>query len=244
MKFNALAENMCNDYQINNRRSRRDVKARFDLHILPVFGERKASSIDTASIRGFADRRQSQGASNGEINRELAAIRRCFTLAVETGWMAHTPHIPMLKENNARRGFFEPDHFESVLKHLPEHVQAVARFAYVTGWRRSEVLSLTWPQVDFESRTVRLYTSKNDQGRVFPFTRELEGVLRQQRQKTDALKQKGIITPWVFNHRDGKPIAEFRRSWRTACRKAGVAGRIFHDFRPYSGPQPGAGRGA
>ena len=35
--------------------------------------------------------------------------------------------------------FFERDKFEEVLKHLPEHVKPVARFAYVTGWRTAFV---------------------------------------------------------------------------------------------------------
>jgi integrase len=37
--------------------------------------------------------------------------------------------------------------------------------------------------------------------------------------------------PWVFHHRDGRPIAEFKRSRKTACKKAGVPGRTLHDFR-------------
>jgi len=36
--------------------------------------------------------------------------------------------------------------------------------------------------------------------------------------------------PWVF-HRDGKRIKDFRGAWATACKKAGLAGRIPHDFR-------------
>jgi integrase len=32
-------------------------------------------------------------------------------------------------------------------------------------------------------------------------------------------------------HRDGAPIRTFRRSWLSACRAAGVPGRIPHDFR-------------
>jgi hypothetical protein len=43
-------------------------------------------------------------------------------------------------------------------------------------------------------------------------------------------KKKGIICPWVFN-RAGKPIKEFRRTWKSACNAAGVPGRIPHDFR-------------
>jgi len=40
----------------------------------------------------------------------------------------------------------------------------------------------------------------------------------------------GRVIPWLF-HRDGERIKSFRRAWLTACRKAGVPGRIPHDFR-------------
>ena len=36
--------------------------------------------------------------------------------------------------------------------------------------------------------------------------------------------------PWVF-HRNGKQIRDFRGAWATACKKAGLTGRIPHDFR-------------
>ena len=55
--------------------------------------------------------------------------------------------------------------------------------------------------------------------------------LEAQRTKTDKLQRKnGVIIPWVF-HRDGRPIKEFKRSWKTACKNAGLPGRIPHDFR-------------
>ena len=43
-------------------------------------------------------------------------------------------------------------------------------------------------------------------------------------------RKRGIICPWVF-HREGNPIGDFRKAWKTACREAGVPGRIPHDFR-------------
>jgi integrase len=36
--------------------------------------------------------------------------------------------------------------------------------------------------------------------------------------------------PWVF-HRNGERIKDFRGAWATACKTAGLVGRIPHDFR-------------
>ena len=69
------------------------------------------------------------------------------------------------------------------------------------------------------------------EGREFPLTPMLREALERQVQKTEALqKEKGAIIPWLF-HRKGKPIIAFRRSWRSACKGAGVPGKIPHDFR-------------
>ena len=38
------------------------------------------------------------------------------------------------------------------------------------------------------------------------------------------------MIPCVF-HNEGKPFKSYRKSWKTACRKAGLPGRIPHDFR-------------
>ena len=43
-------------------------------------------------------------------------------------------------------------------------------------------------------------------------------------------REEGRVLPWVF-HKKGKPIGDFRKAWTTACKKAGVPGRIPHDFR-------------
>ena len=45
----------------------------------------------------------------------------------------------------------------------------------------------------------------------------------------------GRIIPYLFPHLDGrhqgKRIRDFRKAWLTACRKAGMPGRLCHDFR-------------
>jgi integrase len=41
-----------------------------------------------------------------------------------------------------------------------------------------------------------------------------------------------MLLPWVFLNRYGSDrIKQFHKSWKKACEKAGVPGKIFHDFR-------------
>jgi integrase len=131
------------------------------------------SAITTAHVETFKAARLDQGASNGEINRELALLKRMFTLAVRGGRLLARPHIPMLTAHNVRTGFFEREPFEAVRAHLPAPLRPVVTFAYLTGWRvPSEGLTLEWRQVDLPAGFVTLDaggTTKNGEARVFPF---------------------------------------------------------------------------
>ena len=106
--------------------------------------------------------------------------------------------------------------------------------AYVTGWRvKSELLTREWAHVDFKAGWLRLEPgeTKNDEGRMFPLTPMLRAVLERQRERTETHQRaSGQIHPAVF-HRTGRPIKSFRRAWLSACRRAGLVGRIPHDFR-------------
>src|ERR1035437_4647902 len=112
------------------------------------------------------------------------------------------PDIPLLKENNVRKGFFEPAQFQSVRNHLPVHMQPIVEFAYITGWRTpSEILPLEWRQVDMKAGEVRLDpgTTKNDDGWVFPFTSALRRILEDQQQVAETLKrERDVIPRYVF----------------------------------------------
>ena len=143
------------------------------------------------------------------------------------------PHIPMLAERNVRRGFLEPGQFADVLAHLPSALKPLLEFAYLTGWRlKSEVMPLEWRQVDWQGRQVRLDpgTTKNGEGRTFPFTAAIEAVLTAQKAEHDRLKAKDQIVPLVF-HRNGKRTRRVRTAWASACKGAGVPGRLLHDMR-------------
>jgi integrase len=241
--FENAVDDLLNDYQIKKRKTLADAKRRVTLHLRPAFGGQRLISLTTDRIRAYIAARQAvvkqedgselPGAEAATINRELALLKRMFTLAVQAGKLHGKPHIPMLREDNIRRGFFEPGQFEAVRAALPVELRSVVTFAYITGWRlKSEVLPLEWRQVDWTGRAVRLDpgTTKNGEGRTFPFTSALEALLKERLVEHEALKKANRLVPLVF-HRDGIRIRDLRRAWETACEAAGCPGRIPHDFR-------------
>jgi len=126
-------------------------------------------------------------------------LKRMFSLAIESAKLLHRPHIPMLKEDNVRAGFFEAEQFESVKRQLPEYLRPLVGFMYITGWRRNEVTSLEWRQVDFGAGTITLDPgmTKNDEGRVFPMTAALRTLLKDQHAIRCAARQGEPPRRWV-----------------------------------------------
>ena len=228
------------DYQMNKKRSLRTLTVRIEKHLRPVFGQQPLTAITTPVVRTYIRRRQAEGASNATINRDLITLKRMFTLAVQGGTLLTKPYIPLLKEQNVRRGFFEPEEFQRIKRQLPVYMQGVAAFAFVTGWRTpSEILPLEWRQVDMLAGEVRLDagTTKNGDGRVFPFTAALRQVLDDQWTIAETLKGQGMATGHVFCYtsgkRAGRPItaSAFIHQWWKARVVAECPGRIPHDFR-------------
>jgi integrase len=228
MRFEPAAAMVEDDYRSNKRRSLEDVKRRIKLHLTPFFSGRRLSAITKDEVLKYIVSRQNADAQNATINRELAILKRAYTLAEIT-----RPTFRLLREDNIRQGFFEREQIDSVLRQLPNDLQPVIKFAYITGWRvNSEVLPLQWRQVDLNAGEVRLDpgTTKNREGRTFPLTDDLRDLLETQQAVSNQLKARGVICRLVF-HRNGQPIKSFRKAWTDACRRAGCPGRLVHDLR-------------
>lgn len=139
------------------------------------FALMRAVDITTDRVRAYVTARQEAGASNASINRELAALKRMFTLAVQAGRLATRPHIPMLAEENARQGFLDHGGFLALRAVLPEALRDPVTFLYLSGWRVSEMRGLEWRDVDLPGGVARLRPalSKNKDGRLLPLSGEL-----------------------------------------------------------------------
>lgn len=230
VRFEELAEDFLNDYRINGKRSL-DKAQQSVRHLQGFFGGMRAVDTTTDKVRIYVKERQEAGYANAQINRELAALTWMFNLAVQQTppKVTHKPYIPMLQERNVRSGFFEDDEFVALRAALPVELRPIVTFAYYTGWRKQEILSMTWEQVDLHARTVRLNPgkTKNQEGRIVYLEGELFDTLTAVKTERDSLYPQ---CPWVF-HRNEERIKDFRSAWRTACRAVGLESKLFHDFR-------------
>lgn len=231
--FDDLRKMIEADYKANGRRSSKRL-AQSLAHLAKTFGQARAVDITEDRLAAYVAARREEGAAIASVNRELAALRRMFTLAYDAQRVGRKPRIRTYQEDNVRKGFFEDEQLRAVLRHLPAELRPVIEVAHVTGWRvPSEILTRQWRHVDFDGGWLRLEPgeAKNKEGRAFPLDPHLRPILATLHAQTERLEQeKGRIIPWVF-HRDGQRIRYLRRSWITACRKAGVPGRLPHDLR-------------
>jgi integrase len=236
LTFDDAVKDVVTDYTVNGKKSKANLERRIKLHLTPFFGGKLLRTINAADVKAFAAKRLDAKAAPAEINRELAIVRRAFRLAIDGDkYHGRVPKIRMLQEHNVRSGFFDDEMLIAVRDRLAAPLRPVVTFAYVSGWRvQSEILPLEWRHVDRQKGEVRLDpgTTKNQAGRVFPFTDELRTLFAEQWQQHEAMKKAtpAVICPYVF-HRGGKRIRDFRAAWETACRDAGFPGRIPHDLR-------------
>lgn len=220
-----MAQDLVRDYETNGKRS--IASARLSIsHLSGFFGLDKALDITTDRVRAYVSHRQDEGASNGSINRELAALKRMFSLAVQAGKLSAKPYIPTLEENNARQGFLDHGGFLILRENLLAYLKDPVSFLYFSGWRVSEMRALEWRDVDLAGKVVRLRPeiSKNKDGRLLPLSGELLEIIER------GGEVRRLDCPFVF-HVNGQRIGDFRKAWKTACTAAGLKGIIVHDLR-------------
>lgn len=230
--FEQLSKELLRDYRINQKKSL-DRAERSVAQLNRYFEGFPATKITTPLINGYIEKRLDEGAANATINRELAALKRMLNIGARQTppLVDRLPHINMLREDNIRTGFFEHAEFMALLEYLPDFLKAFTIFAYKYGCRISEIRNLTWNQIDRENGYVRLDPgkTKNNKGRNFYMDDEMRALIHEQWERR---KQLGILVPYVFPNRGGDgQIKDIRGSWYSACRKAGIGKKLFHDLR-------------
>jgi integrase len=231
VKMSQLFDDLLEEHKRQERKSYPQTESRVRLHLKPAFGDIRAADLGSQRIHTYIARRRESKAANATINRELESLKRALVLGsrCDPPKVVRLTHVPMLAENNTRTGFLDDGGYLRLRNELPEYLRPLFVVAYHVGSRLGELRGLQWQQVDLAVKQIRLEsgTTKNGRGRTLPIYGEMNGWLSMQKTITTAKFPKCL---YVFQH-EGKPIGEFRKTWASACKRAGVPGLLFHDLR-------------
>jgi integrase len=218
------------DYRLRGKES-----PQFKSHLKPLrshFDDWLVIDLMDESIDAYIEERLEADKAAATINRETQILNQALGLAFKRRRIPSMPSIRQLPENNTRQGFFERPEFETLVTALPNYLKDFTRFAYLTGWRKGEIISLRWTDVDRDGGAIRLRpeASKNGKGRIVMLSGELDAIM-DRRWKARLIERDGkpYVTDLVF-HRDGEPVGDFRRAWGTACFDAGLVEPVLDDY--------------
>jgi|SRR3989339_21132 len=193
-------------------------------HLNKFFDGKSLSEITPKDIESYKVHRQTS-VGKTTINRELACLKCMFNQSIKWGYMKENPvrSVSLFKENNQRVRYLEPQERDRLLAYCPAHLKPIVITALNTGLRRSELLNLTWADIDFDRHLIRVRQSKTGEPRYIPINNLLTETLQ------DVTKR--INSPYIFGDESGTPYKSVRKSFDNALKKAGIKDFHFHDLR-------------
>jgi integrase len=229
IRVEELADDMFREYRINVRRSLKLTQQRWHKHLKPVFGPMRTVDVTTEFLNRYIDKRKNEGAQNGTINRELAAIKRMFSLAHRTTprKVYQVPVFPKLRENPPRKGFVDQKQYRQLCEGCSRlWLRTALGLSYNFGFRTAELLTMRVRQVDLLNRSLTLDpgTTKNDEGRLVKLTSETYELVKQ------SVVGKSL-EDFLISRNNGQPVKDFRDAWKKLTKSAALPGLLFHDLR-------------
>jgi integrase len=227
-----LLNDVIEDYKLHERATLGNAKIQLDNHLMPAFGKVRAAEFTTSHVTRYIAHRKREEAANATINRELAFLKRAFHLGAETDppRVVRVPHIQLLPEHNVREGLLDVDGYRRLLEELPNYLKLLFVVAYHTGVRSGELKKIRIAQVDLAGKEIHISgrTTKAKEGHTLPIYGDMGPWMEMGIAERDA---KFPQCPWLFFNEDGKQVGSFRKTWTSACKRAGVPALLFHDLR-------------
>jgi integrase len=153
---------------------------------LPFFGAMKPAAVTPTDVRRYVAARVAEGKPSVKtINNSLAVLRVFFAHLKEDGDVIRNParSPPGARERiklpapHREMDYLRADEIPRYLDACEDVYRPLAETLIATGLRISEALALTWDDIDWSTRTLRVLRSRKgrgirlDEGRPLPLRR-------------------------------------------------------------------------
>lgn len=179
--------------------------------------------VNSELIERYKAKRKTE-VSPATANRELALLKTMLSKAVEWGKLKSNPaaKVKKFKEAPGRERILTVAEIRSLADAASSHLKPALIVALNTGMRRGEVLGLKWESVNFARGSILISDSKSGRSRKVPMNGLVAETLKQLERRSEFI---------FFNPATKGPVKDVKKSFHSACRKAGIKGLRFHDLR-------------
>ena len=222
---------------LNNSKKTIEVKGWISKHFIPVFKDRNIADITQIDIKNYQLKRKLEIMSTSRniakreaeisfayLNKEILILSNFFNFCIEKGLIEknQASGIKKLNELSRLKTLSDSDIEKLIAGATNKLTRDLITFLIYTGCRKGEALNLKWDDVDIKNGIIAIKATKTKYDRYIPISKPLKELLSGIEKKDDVL--------YVFNN-NGAKIVDFKRSFHTACRNAGLKDLHIHDLR-------------
>ena len=204
-------------------------------HFLPFFQDKLIADITRDQIENYQLKRKleiislpkninkrEQEISFRLVNIEISTLHNFFNFCIKKGYLDKNPCAGIKKLNElSRLKTLADDDIEKLINGATNKLtKDLISFLIYTGCRKGEALNLKWDDVDLKNDVIAIKGTKTKYDRYIPVSRALKRILEE-------INREYV---YVFSYR-GKKLSNFRESFKTACKRAGLNDLRVHDLR-------------
>ena len=232
-KNNAITLGQLRDWyldlsEVKQKRSFKDIQISINIVVNHIGEKLSLSQLGPTHIEEFRkfrlrkNTRWGRPAKPATVNRNVANFRAMLNRAVDYGKLETNPtgRIKQLEENNIRERVLSQHEFNRLLNNCHGEIKGLVLIAYYLPMRQEEILNLTWEEIDFKYRFIRLggHRTKNKTVRSIPINQKIIDYL----QSLPRPLQGGFVfSKRCFN----------RKAYNKAVKASNLVDFTFHDLR-------------
>ncbi|MHB1665448.1 MAG: tyrosine-type recombinase/integrase [bacterium] len=221
----------------NNVKRTIENKVSISNHFLPVLKKKNITDITQSDIKEYQlkrklevivmprnlNKRESE-ISFAYLNKEILILSNFFNYCIEKDLIEKNPCAGIKKLNTLSRlkTLSDKDIDKLIAGATNKLTKDLISFLIYTGCRKGEALNLKWDDADLQNNVIAIKGTKTKYDRYIPISKPLKALLTGIEKHRDCL--------YVFN-KNGTKLSDFKRSFHTACKNAGLKDMHIHDLR-------------